>query len=98
MTTSYPDTRFVEAVGAEIPPALLEVMSQKDRDLATRSGHLVTDELLDAFTWAGSAEQVAARARAIMALGIEDITICLHPPEGHAIEPAIQRFAEAMRV
>jgi 5,10-methylenetetrahydromethanopterin reductase len=98
MTTSYPDTRFVEAVGAEIPPALLEVMSQKDRDLATRSGHLVTDELLDAFTWAGSAEQVAARARAIMALGIEDITICLHPPEGHPIEPAIQRFAEAMRV
>ena len=70
MTTSYPDTRFVQAVGAEIPPALLEIMSQKDRELATRSGHLVTDELLDAFTWAGSAEQVAARARCVMALGI----------------------------
>jgi 5,10-methylenetetrahydromethanopterin reductase len=97
MTTSYPDTRFVEAVGASIPPALLEVMRQKDRDLATRSGPLVTDELLDAFTWAGTADQVAARARAVMALGIEDVTICLHPPEGQAIEPAIQRFAEAMR-
>jgi 5,10-methylenetetrahydromethanopterin reductase len=97
MTTSYPDTRFVQAVGAEIPPALLEVMSQKDRDLATRSGHLVTDDLLDAFTWAGSAEHVAERARAVMALGIEDVTVCLHPPEGQAIEPAIRRFAEAMR-
>jgi 5,10-methylenetetrahydromethanopterin reductase len=97
MTTSYPDTRFVEAVGASIPPPLLEVMRQKDRELATRSGHLVTDQLLDAFTWAGTAEQVAARARAVMALGIEDITICLHPPEGQPIEPAIQRFAEVMR-
>jgi 5,10-methylenetetrahydromethanopterin reductase len=97
MTTSYPDTRFVEAVGAEIPSALLEVMSRKDRELATRSGHLVTDALLDAFTWAGSAEQVAERARAVMALGIQDVTVTLHPPEGEAIEPAIQRFAEAMR-
>jgi 5,10-methylenetetrahydromethanopterin reductase len=97
MTTSYPDTRFVQAVGASIPPALLEVMSRKGRDLATRSGHLVTDELLDAFTWAGTADQVAQRAQAVMALGIEDITICLHPPDGQEIEPAIQRFAEAMR-
>jgi hypothetical protein len=31
-----------------------------------------------------------------MALGIEDITVCLHPPEGQPIEPAIRRFAEAM--
>jgi 5,10-methylenetetrahydromethanopterin reductase len=97
MTTSYPDTRFVEAVGASIPPALLEVMAQKDRELATRSGHLVTDELLDAFTWAGTADQVVARARSVVALGIEDITVCLHPPEGQDIEPAIRRFAEAMR-
>lgn len=97
MTTSYPDTRFVEAVGASIPPALLEVMRQKDRELATRSGNLVTDELLDAFTWAGTAEQVAERAHAVMALGIQDITVTLHPPEGQPIEPAIRRFAEVMR-
>jgi 5,10-methylenetetrahydromethanopterin reductase len=97
MTTSYPDTSFVTAMGVEIPPALLEVMSQKDRALATRSGHLVTDELLDAFTWAGTAEQVAERAQSVAAQGIQDITVTLHPPHGEPVEPAIRSFAEAMR-
>jgi len=97
MTTSYPDTSFVSAVGVDIPPVLREVLAQKDRALATRSGHLVTDELLDAFTWAGTAEEVAERAQSIATQGIDDITVTLHPPPGEPVEPAIRSFAEAMR-
>ncbi len=97
MTTSYPDTSFVEAVGASIPPALLDVMRQKDRELATRSASLVTDELVDAFTWTGTAEQVAGRARAVADLGMDEVAVLFHQPEGEPTEQAIRQFAEAMR-
>jgi 5,10-methylenetetrahydromethanopterin reductase len=97
LTTSYPDMSFVQAMDVEIPATLLEVMSHKDRALATRSAHLVTDDLLDAFTWAGTAAQVAERAQSVAALGIMDITVTLHPPHGEPVEPAIRSFAEAMR-
>ena len=96
LTTSYPDMSFVKAMGVEVPPPLLEVMRRKDRGLATRSAHLVSDDLLDAFTWAGTAEQVAERAHALVNLGITDFTVTLHPPPNAPIEPAIRSFAHAM--
>ena len=96
MTTSYPDRSFVEAVGLAIPAELEEVLRQKDRDLAARSGHLVPDELVDAFTWWGSAEQVAERVRAVAALGIDDVTVLFHPPHGQPPDPAIRRFMEVL--
>ena len=96
LTTSYPDKSFVDAVGLTIPPELEEVLRQKDRDLAARSGHLVPDELVDAFTWWGSAEQVAERVRAVAALGIDDVTVLFHPPHGHPPDSAIRRFMDVL--
>ncbi|MFI5267686.1 MAG: LLM class flavin-dependent oxidoreductase [Chloroflexota bacterium] len=96
LTTSYPDKSFVDAVGLTIPPELEEVLRQKDRDLAARSGHLVPKELVDAFTWWGSAEQVADRVRAVAALGVEDITVLFHPPHGKPLDTAIRRFMEVL--
>lgn len=96
LTTSYPDQSFVDAVGLTIPAELEDVLRKKDRDLATRSGHLVPNELVDAFTWWGSAEQVAERVRAVTALGIDDVTVLFHPPHGQPPDPAIRRFAEVL--
>ncbi|MDE3075379.1 MAG: LLM class flavin-dependent oxidoreductase [Chloroflexota bacterium] len=97
LTSSYPDVSFVQAVGAEIPPDLEAVLRQKNRELSAVSGHLVTDELVDAFTWAGTIEDVARKVRSVAALGIDDMTILLHPPEGEPVEPGMAAFSQALR-
>ena len=96
LTTSYPDKSFVDAVGLTIPAELEDVLRQKDRDLAARSGHLVPKELVDAFTWWGSAEQVGQQVRAVAELGIDDFTVLFHPPHGQQPDSAIRRFAEVL--
>ena len=55
LATSYPDKNFVHVVGQEISPALDAVLAKKDRDHSWANAHLVSDELLAQFCWAGTA-------------------------------------------
>ena len=94
LTASYPDRSFARAAGVEIPAALEEVCARRNREEAAAAAGLVTDELLDAFTWAGTAEQVAEKVAAVIAAGAQAVTFMPHPPPGERVETGIRAFAE----
>ena len=73
---------FVRAVGLELSPELQAVLARKDREHAHAHAHLVPDEVVDAFTWTGSAKEVARQIALVVELGIRDITVLLHTPAG----------------
>jgi len=95
--SSYPDRSFVHALGLEVPEALEAVLKQRDRALTTANAHLVPDELVMAYTWAGTAEQVAEQVAPVADLGIRNITFMPHPLKGGGIESTVRAFAEQVR-
>ena len=95
LSASFPDRGFVERAGLQVPDDLEEICASKDLRLAWSSGHLVPDEFVDAFTWAGTPEHVAERVAAAVELGIENITVVFH--QGAGPTPAqIRGFAETV--
>jgi len=91
---SYPDQRFVRHVGLAIPEPLEAMMRQKSEALAMASGHLVPDEFVDAFAWAGTPEEVARQVTAVVELGIPEVCILPQPPQGHSVDPIMRSFIE----
>jgi alkanesulfonate monooxygenase SsuD/methylene tetrahydromethanopterin reductase-like flavin-dependent oxidoreductase (luciferase family) len=70
------------------------MMQQKNEAKALASGHLVPDEFVDAFTWAGTPEEVARQIAAIVALGIPEICVLPQPPRGQPAEPIMRSFVQ----
>jgi 5,10-methylenetetrahydromethanopterin reductase len=97
LTTSYPDMGFVRAVGLELSPELQAVLARKDREHSHAHAHLVPDEVVDAFTWTGSVEEVARQIAAVVELGIQDVTVLLHPPAGTDERDGMRVLAEQVR-
>ena len=97
LTTSYPDMGFVRAVGLELSPELQAVLAKKDREHSHAHAHLVPDEVVDAFTWTGSAEEVARQIAAVVELGIRDVTVLLLPPAGGDERDGMRVLAEKVR-
>lgn len=91
---SYPDQRFVRHAGLTIPEQLEEVIRQKNEALALASSDLVPDEFVDAFTWAGTAEEVARKVAAVVELGIPEVCILPQPPRGQPVDPIMRSFIE----
>lgn len=97
LTTSYPDMGFVRAVGLELSPELQAVLAKKDREYSHRHAQLVPDEVVDAFAWTGTVEEVAHRIAAIVRLGIRDVTVLLHPPEGRDEREGMRLLAQEVK-
>ncbi len=95
--SSYPDRSFVHALGLEVPAEFEAIAAQRDRALTSASAHLIPDELVRAFTWAGTAEQVAGQVAAVAELGFENITFLPHPPPGQTVEPTVEAFAQEVK-
>ncbi len=91
---SYPDQGFVRHAGLQVPPALEEVMRAKSETRALASGHLVPEEFVDAFTWAGTPEEVARQVAAVVSLGIPEVCILPQPPRGRPADPIMRSFIE----
>ncbi|MBI3979055.1 MAG: LLM class flavin-dependent oxidoreductase [Chloroflexi bacterium] len=94
LTTSYPDTGFVRAVGLELSPELQAMAARKDREHSQANAHLVPDEMVDAFTWTGTPEDVAGRVAEIVRLGISHVTVMFHPTDAVDEATAIRLMAE----
>lgn len=90
---SYPDRNFVHSMGLEVPEELEAICRQQNEKLSIESAHLVPDEFVDAFTWAGTPQEVAEKVARVVDLGINQITYLPHPPENEGFEPNLQRFA-----
>jgi len=98
MGSSYPDKRFVHQMGLEIPEELEKILAKKDHALTTKAAHLVPDEIVEAYTWAGTADDVARRVAEIVRLGIKSITFLAHPYDDESgVMPTIRAFAEKVR-
>jgi 5,10-methylenetetrahydromethanopterin reductase len=95
LSASYPDRGFVERAGLEVPPELEEVCRTKDLRRAWASGHLVPDEFVDAFTWAGTPDEVAGRVAAAIEVGVDNVTVVFHRAAG---APADQLLSFARSV
>lgn len=91
---SYPDQGYIRHAGLTVPPALEEMMRAKNEALAFASGHLVPDEFVDAFAWAGTPDEVARQVAAIVELGISETCILPLPPRGQPVEPIMRSFIE----
>jgi len=94
LMASYPDRKFVYGLGLEVPEALEAVCKQKNELLSSQSGHLVTDDLVDAFTWTGTVTEVAERVAEVVDMGIDHITYLPHPPKGEGPEKIMQQFTQ----
>ncbi len=94
---SYPDQGFVERSGLKVPGDLLDVIAKRDYDLMFHAAHLVPDEFVDAFTWAGNVDDVATQVAEIAAIGLEDFGFWIQVPKGHDIEPIIRAIATDVR-
>jgi 5,10-methylenetetrahydromethanopterin reductase len=82
LSASYPDRGFVERAGLELPAELEDVCRTKDLRLAWASGRLVPDDVVDAFTWAGTPDDVAGRVAAALEAGVDNVTVVFHRAAG----------------
>jgi 5,10-methylenetetrahydromethanopterin reductase len=90
LAASYPDRSFVHASGLQVPAPLEAILSKRNREAATAAAYLVPDELVNAFTWAGTPDEVASKIAAVVDLGIERITFMPHPPSDQDFEGGVR--------
>ena len=95
--TSYPDRRFVQRCGLEVPEEVEAIIAKRDYNLMVANAHLIPDEFVDKFCWAGTAEDVARKVTEVVKLGIEDITFLPHPPKGGDTSETVQQFAKVVK-
>ncbi len=94
---SYPDRDFVNQVGLRVPEALEAVIARRDYDAMYGAAHLVPEEFVDAFAWAGTPADVAEQIARVVRLGVRAVGCWLLVPPGHDIEPSVRALAEQVR-
>jgi 5,10-methylenetetrahydromethanopterin reductase len=82
LSASYPDRGFVERAGLVVPDEFEAICAGKDLRLAWAAADLVPDEIVDAFTWAGTPDDVAGRVAEAVRAGIDEVTVVFHPAAG----------------
>ena len=92
--TSYPDRKFVERVGLQVPDELEAIIAERDYNLMEENAHLIPDEFVDKFAWAGSAADVAAKVAAVIVGGVTGLTIMPLPAAGSTRIEVARAFAE----
>ena len=92
--SSYPNRDFVTSLGMEVPDELEDMIAKRDYELMFEAGPLVPEEFIDAFAWAGTPEEVAAKITRIAEMGIRRFGTWVLAPPGGGIESVIQLIAE----
>ena len=95
--TSYPDRRFVQRCGLEVPEELEKIVAKRDYNLMAANASLIPDAFVDKFCWAGTADDVARKVAEVARLGIENITFLPHPPKGSDNTETIRQFAQVVK-
>jgi len=91
---SYPDRRFVEQAELAVPPDLEAVIATRDYDALENVTHLVPDEFVDRFCWAGTPAQVAARVVSVVtATPVREVGFWILAAPGQALSEAVAKVA-----
>lgn len=94
---SYPDRRFVERVGLKIPIELENVIATRDYDALHSVSHLVPDEFVAKFCWAGTPEGVAARvARVMDETGLSEVGFWILRAEDQTLHQSVSLVADGV--
>jgi 5,10-methylenetetrahydromethanopterin reductase len=91
--SSYPNRDFVRQAGLEVPAELEAMIAERDYELMFGAGPLIPEAFVDAFAWAGTPEEVAAKIRAIADMGIRRFGTWVLPPSGGDVETVIDLIA-----
>ena len=75
-----------------MPAEFEAIAAQRNRALTSASAHLIPDDLIEAFTWAGTSEDVARQVAAVVDMGFENIAFLPHLP-GQTVELTVEAFA-----
>jgi 5,10-methylenetetrahydromethanopterin reductase len=100
LVSQYPEFRIFEIAGVDIPKALVDAVAEfrqvhgytHDAAATARLAALVPDEIVDAFTLAGTPAEIAARLARILELGADHVMIYPIALDGD-IAATITRFA-----
>lgn len=94
---SYPDRGFVTDAGLSVPGALEEVIARRDYDALEAAAHLVPDDMIDTFCWAGTPDQLVNRVDDVLAAGgLTDIGFWLLRAPGQPLGQARELLAQAL--
>lgn len=98
---SFPDRRFVTDAGLEVPDELERIIATRDYDALEAVPHLVPDEMVDAFCWAGTPDQLIDRVTAATESGeVTDVGFWLLRAPGQSLMEAhslVSRTLPALR-
>jgi 5,10-methylenetetrahydromethanopterin reductase len=95
--TSFPDRKFVNQVGLEVPDELEKIIAKRDYNLMAPNSHLIPDSFVEKFCWAGTVEDVVKSVARVVDMGIERITFLPHPPKGGDTLDTIRAFSEEVK-
>jgi 5,10-methylenetetrahydromethanopterin reductase len=95
--TSYPDRKFVERVGLQVPEELEAIIAERDYNLMAPNAHLIPDAFVEKFCWAGTPQEVAQKVGQVARMGIENITFLPHAPAGGTIHETVREFAQTVK-
>lgn len=92
--SSYPDRKFVHQVGLDVPAKLEKMIAQRDYELMFEAGPLVPESFVDAFAWAGTPEEVAAKMKRVAGMGIRRLGVWVLPATDGDLETVIELLAD----
>jgi 5,10-methylenetetrahydromethanopterin reductase len=90
---SYPDQAFIRQAGLRIPePLALLLEHSTHEEIRSAAKNVISDEFVNAFSWAGTPREVAAQVSDIMSSGIENICVVPHAPSGGDVNSVVESF------
>ena len=89
--------RIRAGVGLEVPSDLEAIIAKRDYNLMALNTHLIPDEFVDKFCWAGTSEEVAHKVVGVVKMGINNITILPQPSNDGSTLETMREFARTVK-
>jgi 5,10-methylenetetrahydromethanopterin reductase len=92
--SSYPDRRFVERAGLEIPEPVERILAKRDYERIPEAAPLIPDELVAAFSWTGRPKVVAERvAEIVRETDVDEVGFWLLRTSDQSLEDVVRSLA-----
>jgi 5,10-methylenetetrahydromethanopterin reductase len=92
--SSYPDRRFVERAGLQVPEAVERILAERDYGRIAEAAPLIPDELVAAFSWTGHPKAVVERVTEVIRdTGVDEVGFWLLRAGDQTLEDAVRVLA-----
>jgi 5,10-methylenetetrahydromethanopterin reductase len=94
LLASHPNQGFVREAGLSIPRALGSLLNHATfPEVYAAADELLPEEFVDAFSWAGSPDDVAGKVAPVLDAGFTNLCLVPHAPEGSSVLNVVNDFA-----